>query len=222
MEDNTRRQLASHLKGHWNGELVNSLEDILKIITKLKLGIRCSGGTDDDLRRIFSEEGLNMRIADLIMSSHQTSLESYKVVIDYRQTLLEMAENGNYSWNLIEQELSEKFSSIKGVGQQEVELFLVDFNKTITAKEALEILNQIDLEPARIEHLLAFGASYSWFEAQFIIVCLGSYYICDGGNRCHPHLSSILDGQRMLGSTNCVRIYGYEKCKFLALKKAEN
>ncbi len=115
--------------------------------------------------------------------------------------------------------ITEKHFPLQGVGQREVVLELVHPNKEATTKEVLEQLNSLGMEPAKIEHLLAFGAAYRHVQKKFPVIALGSVWVYDFGHRYCPYLD-FHDSRRELnlGWSDDIDHWN-DDCRFLAVRK---
>lgn len=133
--------------------------------------------------------------------SDQEVSETYNVVVDYSKSLDEMVKAGDYqSHDFGFGYINNKWFPLQGIGQQKVELVMIHLNRDATFKEVLEHLDNLGLEPAKIEHLLAFNATYPEIHRKFSIVAPGSLFI--SLNRCRHcfRLHRYYDGKRELDS----------------------
>ena len=199
------------------GEFVSALGVVFEIIKKISDAIKSLGGNDEDLRRVLTEDGLAKKVAEVIMTSKQKACETYKVIVDYSLSLAKMIEAGKYDW--FNEDITDKNFTIQGMGQHEVELVLVHLDRDATTKEVLDYLKEQCLEPAKIEHLLAFGAAYRDVQREFLIIALGSSFVNDNGNRFYPYLDGSDDWRKL-------SLYWEDDgdpwdgaCRFLALRK---
>jgi len=142
----------------------------------------------------------------------------FEVTINYRYSLREMIEAGNYNW--FDDDINDKNFTIKGRNQHKVELTLIRMSLPSTTEEVLDYLNSQNLKPARLEHLLTFGATYPEITSgqfAFPIVALGSVWVDDDGNYKFPYLDCP-DGERKL-CLYCPNSMWINLCRFLALCK---
>jgi hypothetical protein len=199
------------------GEFVSALGVIFEIIKKISDALKTLGGSDDDLRRVLTDSTLAKKLAEVIMAGKQKVRETYKVVVDYGLSLSEMIKLGNYGW--FNDDITDKHFPMQGTGKHEVELVLVHLNQNATTKEVLEYLNREGLEPAKIEHLLAFGAAYPEIQREFLVIAFGSVWVDVNGHRFYPSLDC-LGGKRELLLDWCddARHWG-ATCRFLAVGK---
>ncbi|MCX6744847.1 MAG: hypothetical protein NTX82_04960 [Candidatus Parcubacteria bacterium] len=141
----------------------------------------------------------------------------YKVVVDYGKTLTKMIKAGKF--DEVDEDINGKHFPLKGVGSQETELVLVHLKKDVTTMEAFGYLARLGLEPAKIEHLLAFGTTFPELQEQFPIVALDSVWICYGYYKYYPSLYCI-GGERKLGiSSGDTGGLWSDWCRFLAVVK---
>ena len=112
----------------------------------------------------------------------------YTVIVDRSKTLSEMIHDSNLL--RCSCEINDKNFPVQGDGSQEVELVLVHLNQGTSTEEVLAHLDAHGLEPARLEHLLAFGAKYSdVVRREISVVALGSVWINSYSRRNAPVLS---------------------------------
>ena len=121
---------------------------------------------------------------------------SYQVTVDYSQTLAQMVKAGKYDW--VSSRITQEYFPLKGKGAVEAKVELVHLDKVVTTKEVLAELDRLNLRPANIEELLAFGAKHPELQKQFPIVALGSVWRDSDGYRLVPCLGW-LGSERDLG-----------------------
>ena len=199
------------------GDFVRSTGLVFEIIKKISDAIKTLGGSDDDLHRVLTEKGLAGKIAEVIMAINQKVDETYKVIVDYGLSLAEMVKAGKYDW--FNDDITDKRFEVQGDGQHEVELVLVHLNRNATTKEVLEYLHNQGLEPAKIEHLLAFGATYPELQKQFPIIALGSSFVDVSGDRFYPYLSCNDDERKLDLDWDDDDSCWVDACRFLAFRK---
>ena len=76
---------------------------------------------------------------------------------------------------------------ITGEGKVTAQLVLVHFNRDISSEDAVKEMAQMGLEPAKTEHLLAYGAQH-WQRDPELVVALGSVWAGPDGDRGVPCL----------------------------------
>lgn len=99
------------------------------------------------------------------------------VAIDYRKSLGAMIADGNYDW--VNPDITAKrFPTIATYICPQFETKLFHINRYTSAEDAVTAIKNDDpqnpWEPAKIEHLLAFGAKYPEEQRQHTIIALGS------------------------------------------------
>lgn len=125
----------------------------------------------------------------------------YKVVVTPGLLLAKMIEAGKYDW--FNHDINDKHFSLQGAGQYEVELVLIHQKWVMfptydaTSRHVLNFMNEQGLEPAKIEHLLAFGSTYPDVQREFKIAALGSSLLDDVGDRNYPYLYCYDDKRRL-------------------------
>ncbi|OGY41391.1 MAG: hypothetical protein A2Y82_00180 [Candidatus Buchananbacteria bacterium RBG_13_36_9] len=198
-------------------EFLSAFGTTFEIWKKIVDAVLSLGGNDEDIRRLLTDKSLAKKVAEVIMASKQKVSEIYKVVFDYGLSLAEMIKLGNYGW--FNDDITAKNFPLQGTGKQESELLLVHLNRDVTTKEVLEYLNSQGLEPAKIEHLLAFGTTYPEVQREFPIVALGSSFVGDSGSRRCPYLSCSV-GLRELRLPWVVDDNPWHgSCRFVAVRK---
>lgn len=111
----------------------------------------------------------------LIVAAQTPKIEgTYKVTVNYGQTLAEMIAAGNYDWQNTDI-IAEHFPIPPAKrGKEEVEIELVHLNRYAESDEVLRELDKMGLRPATLPELLAFGAAYPNKRREFPIAALGS------------------------------------------------
>lgn len=100
--------------------------------------------------------------------------DTYKVTVDYNQSLAEMVAAGKYDHvgKLI---TPEYFPHDRNCLTEEVEIYLVCLNRGASRDdEAIAELDRMGFRPATLQELLALGAAYPDLQRRFWIVALGS------------------------------------------------
>ena len=171
------------------------------------------GGNDEDMRRILKEARLRKEIASLIVRAKAPVEDLLKIVVDYSMTLAEMIATGHYDW--VNSDITAERFPIKRNGKVETAVELIHFNRVISSGDAEKELDKMGLRPARIEELLAFGATFPEIQRKFPIIALGAVAEIDG-NRHVVYLHRD-DSERDL------RLYWHdfdwsEACRFLAVR----
>ena len=99
---------------------------------------------------------------------------TFKVTVNYGQTLKEMIEKGKFNW--VNDNINSKNFPIEGKGQVETEVVLFHFNKTITSEEVIKEMEKEGYCPANIAELLALAEKEPDLQRQFPIASLGSVW----------------------------------------------
>jgi hypothetical protein len=144
--------------------------------------VQDQGGNDDDVHRILTEDGLAQKLADVIMSGVQISGACLEK-INYARTLAEMISAGNYVG--VDPEINDQNFLVVGTGECEVGLARVHLKKGCETEEILTYLAQHNLQPAKIEHLLAIGETHEQGRCLFPkLIALGTSWVDGKGIRC--------------------------------------
>ncbi len=103
--------------------------------------------------------------------------------IDYTKSLEQMIANGRYDWK--NSDITAKHSPIVGEGVVEYEFRYFHFNRNVSSETAIDLIKKEDSEnpwePAKTEHLLAFGENFPDEQRKYPIVALGSVGEVGGG-----------------------------------------
>jgi hypothetical protein len=112
--------------------------------------------------------------------------DGYPVTLDYSLTFADRISAGRYDWK--NDDIKVENFPVKGEGETDIKLRLITLGRTATTKEIEEHLDALGLQPAKIEHLLAFGGKYPDKQREFPIIALGSVWVSSGGYRGVPDL----------------------------------
>jgi len=114
-----------------------------------------------------------------------TITEGRIITIDYRMPLETMIATGKYDWT--NDNITSKRFPITAGGIVQFEPKVFHFDRYISSDDAVEAIKVDDRhnpwEPAKIEHLLAYGATYPEDQRQYPIIGLGSVAEVGGGRR---------------------------------------
>ncbi|MFC1618059.1 hypothetical protein ACFL2B_02145 [Patescibacteria group bacterium] len=145
-------------------------------------------------------------------------MESFNITIPnepHAELHAKLIELGNYDW------VSEDITVANFPPDEsqfgDFELIMVHLNVEATTEEVLADLKERNLEPAKIGHLLAFGAKYPEIQREFSIAALGSSWVCPYGHRRVPCLGGG-DAERRLRLGWRDDLW-YVSWRFLALRK---
>lgn len=131
--------------------------------------------------------------------------------------LAELIAAGNYDW--VNPDITPEHFKVESNGTDS-QLVTVHLGRGATTDEVLAEIDRCGLKPARIEHLLCFGAIHPEEQRQHRIVCLGSSWLASDGYRRFPSLDEN-EGERELDLE-----YDFDKkpwhhrCRFLAIEQA--
>ncbi len=98
------------------------------------------------------------------------------IVVDYSMTLEQLIAAGKFDW--LNNDINSDQFPVKGEGKAEYETKLFQFDGNISSENAVIKIKEFDpanpWEPAKIEHLLAFGSKYPDEQRKHPILALGS------------------------------------------------
>ena len=157
-----------------------------------ELTLRKAGATPEFWTRIAQSEELARKVVELV-----NQRPSFKVTIDYGQTLVDMVKAGKYDW--LDCNIIQNHFPIKGSGQQEKEVALFLFGRAISSDDAIAEMEKAGYRPARIEELLTLGASQPELQKKFSIIGLGSVW------------QSLCPCLHWYGGYRCLALYGLER-----------
>jgi hypothetical protein len=164
--------------------------------TRLDRAVKAQGGNDEDLHLLARDEGQPMidQIASMLVRAGAATRNVYPVVIDYGQTIDQMIEAGKYDYR--NDNITVDNFPITGEGKVTSQLVLVHFNRDISSEDAVKEMAQMGLEPAKTEHLLAYGAQH-WKRDPELVVALGSSWVDPDGDRSVPCLDGSYEDRRL-------------------------
>jgi hypothetical protein len=139
----------------------------------------------------------------------------YPVTVNYKTSLAEMIADGDYRW--VHSSINEENFSVSGTGEVTRDLELVYLEKDVTIDEVLAYMEANGLRPARIEELIALGATYPEIDWEFYVIALGSVIRLSNDEFVVPFLEYWLyDGYYLNISYNHE---WYDDSRFLAVRK---
>ena len=141
----------------------------------------CSSLTSVDDAEMFADAEAS---SELIIS-----LTPHLVYVDYDQYLEDTLTAGEYDW--IDNDITSRYFPMKGEGASNVALTLVRLSRFATTLEIVEELAEHDLQPAEMEHLLAYGAASLNDTQLVIVVALGSGWSEPDSGREVPFISQL-------------------------------
>jgi len=197
-------------------EFVSATGTTFEIVKGLAEEIWAIGGNDDSLRRIISDRSLRQNIARLIVGENANGSGTYKVTVDYGQSLDTMITAGRYDWK--NGDINDQNFPISGRRTSETEIALFHFNKGMSTDAVLAELDKRGFRAATLPELLALGADQPELQRQFPIIALGSVWRDPIGIRCVAYL----DGS---GAERYLNLYWYGRdwkdiCRFAAVRKS--
>jgi hypothetical protein len=147
--------------------------------------VRLFGGTEYDLDLLSTEEGeiLRWNLAKLIVHAGRTARSFFPVVVDYGQSVQQMIALGKY--DIVDSRINPETMVFDGRGVVKVDVFLASFGslaqytRDMSSPGVIRALEEEGLSPARIEHLLALGATHPKEQCESPIVALGN--LCSVG-----------------------------------------
>jgi len=112
---------------------------------------------------------------------------TYTVTVDYGRTVEEMVEVGQYDWSN-DNITSRNFPLPSEKGEENVEVEIIYFDRSISSEDAVAEMTKRGLRPATLAELLALGEQYPELQREAPIVALGSVWQDRGGDRGVPCL----------------------------------
>lgn len=94
------------------------------------------------------------------------------ITADYSKPLAHMIADGRYDWK--NDDITAERFLITGQGTVQLEWKLDHFDRKISSERAVKAIERDGWQPAKIEHLLAFGAKYPDEQCRYPIIGLGA------------------------------------------------
>jgi hypothetical protein len=140
------------------------------------------------------------------------------LTVDYGQSLHQMIATGHYGW--INPDITPGRFSVVGERVVQFERKLFHFDCDMLPEKAVEAIRRADAmnpwEPAKIEHLLAFGAKYPEEQRKYPILALGSVALVGGV----PYVPCLRwDGLLRYLALPWWHSGWNSRCRFLAIRK---
>lgn len=197
------------------------------LIHELEMGMARAGDWDPALVKLLTSGDHLVYVREYLrgrakMVAIQSSLNGTPpqyptITVDYGLTLEQMIAAAHYDWK--NSDITTKRFPITGSGTVTLEARLFHFNRLISSEEVVKLILSADQtnpwQAAKIEHELAYGATYPEEQRQFLIVALGSSCRL-GGNRYVPCL-----GRRGAGRNLGLNYWDVDwsaACRFLAVR----
>lgn len=151
---------------------------------------------------------------------------AYPVTVDYNQSLRDMVMAGNY-YLMNDTEITITALPSAGRGKVNMNLYLVHLNYSVDNEHAIDTLDRLGFAPAKLEHLLAFGAKYPVKQTEYPIVALGSQMTDPLGRQYVNYLDRIDDVYQYNWPGRCLYMFSRfdarakwpEDARFLAIRK---
>ena len=196
-------------------DVVSGIGVFASVFTALDKEVRvlCGEKANEAWHRLGKPEGESVlkTIAKLIATG---VTETFPVEIQ-QATLAELIRLGNYGW--ANGDINEQNFPLDNSQFGKFDLVLVHLNRAASTGEGLSHLDANGLVPAKIGHLLGFGAKYPDVQREFPIIALGSSWLNRGGVRSVPCLDYLGDDRGL--SLDCYDDAWDDYCRFLALRK---
>lgn len=182
-------------------EFVSAAGTVFEIVKGLGDEVRELGGSDDDLRRLLTEQPLRCQVAELLVVKRVG--DKYVITVNYGKQLKTLVVDGGYDWvndyyegqtwgdwKEPDGETPAQFPSRRKL---ETELVLVHLDRYAETSEVLAELDSRGLRPANVAELLAFGIAHPDIQREFPIIELGSIWVRPSGSRRVAYLWSRSD-----------------------------
>jgi len=198
--------------------VVRGASKAASIWSKIDAAVKAKGGSEDALDILDREEGAPLVdvIAGILVKAELKTRTRFPVTVDYTKPLDAMITAGNYDYR--NDNITTENFPVTGNGTVECEVILVHFDRDIKSEAAITELEQMGLQPAKIEHLLALGAKHPDLQREFPIICLGSSWVHSDGDRVVPYLGH-WDAERGLVLRWFVSRWS-RFCRFAAVRKS--
>lgn len=119
--------------------------------------------------------------------------EKFPVTVNYDLSREKMNKAGKYEF--VNENITEKNFPIENKGQVDTDLVLVHFGKSMSSNNVLKELEKLNLRPANLSELSAFGAKFPQKQREFPIIALGSVWDDSGDGRNVPYLRKGASGR---------------------------
>lgn len=154
-------------------EFVSASGTANEIIKRLANAVYDNDGSDDDLRRILSDDQLADDLARMIVKQAVTEWtgQVYKLIVKPMPWSDRLAA-GKFDW--VHDAFTEVNFPMSVESEVEQELMLLHLNRYAETNEVEAEMKRLGLEPADDADLVTFGAANPELQRQFPIVALGS------------------------------------------------
>jgi hypothetical protein len=179
-------------------DIMNVAGLLMNIIIGLVKTVQDKGGTDDDIRRLASEEGRDLlgKIADLIIEAGRKARDIFQLAVDYGRKLEDAIAAGHYDW--VNENITEANFPLgtEERGKKKLSTKLFHFDRIVESKEAIREMEKEGYRPPSLREGLAFSEANPELQRQFPIVILGSVWV--GGGR-GPRVPMLYGGSARRG-----------------------
>lgn len=198
--------------------VVRGASKAASIWSKIDAAVKAKGGSEDALDSLDRKEGAPLVdvIADILVKAELKTRTRFTVEVDYTKPIADMVTAGGY--NYANPNITAENFPVTGNGTVECEVILVHFDRNIKSEAAITELEQMGLQPAKIEHLLALGAKHPDLQREFPIICLGSSWVDSDGDRDVPCLDDW--GARRSLDLHWFGDVWVGDCRFAAVRKS--
>ncbi len=196
-------------------------KSVVAIFNTLAADVSAVGGTEADLLKIASHDGIRAKIVSLLVEEQVVKqivnpvIATFQLSVNYGASVAQLVKMGKYKDP--HPDINDKNFKTKRKGKKHLEAQLVHFGRDMSSEAVLAELDRLGLRPAELHELLAFGIEHPDEQLKHPIVALGSRWRVSGGGRpvvclrdAVGYRNAYLDGRR----------YGCDRsCRFLAFRK---
>lgn len=197
-------------------EFLSAFGIVFEIWRALVEAVLDAGGSDDDLRRLGSDNQLRREIAALIVKARIT----FTVIVDYLTPSYDALRS---SFDRVDPDFSratfEPIDQCKNVARttSEVAFEYLHLGRDASTDEVLAEMDKRGLRPATYEEALAFAKKNPDEQRKFPIVALGSVWRHPSGSRLVAYLGGSGAGRYL--NLDWTEFDWSELCRFLAVRK---
>ncbi|NMB91569.1 hypothetical protein GYA37_01825 [candidate division WWE3 bacterium] len=143
----------------------------------------------DDLVKYWNlnTKELHLKLGDLLFQRSPKSnlvipypYKEFGLSIFYGTTIKELVKDGNYDWASSDVS-AENFEEDFKEDVKDTKVFLINFKRSISSRDAISEMDKYGLRPAALKELLSFGFKYPDEQKKNPIVALGScHFVIQG------------------------------------------
>ena len=161
--------------------------------TNLDREVKQQGGTGEELHLLVRKEGqpILKTLASLLIRLAALLQNIFRVAIKPFDTL---KTDGKYGY--VNEYITPKNFPFTAQEDDTAQLVLVHFDRDISSEDAVKEMERMGIEPAKIEHLMAYGAQH-WDGKPELVVALGSVWVGPNGYRYVPYLDDRYSERRL-------------------------